>query len=332
MKSIVASILATCVAVVALAGSNLATASASTPCNWYSSPTRHFHGVFQFNGPPQPTNRYVAGGMLLFYWSQLETSDGVFNWAAIDSAAQTWTSQCKKVGIRVMTSATTSSTSPYSGSATPKWVYDLGVPKVTELDGSTHPQYWSGIYKAKLNAFVHALAQRYDGQPWLAWMQGGIGISGETKVDAFNSNPNRLALWTAVGYTDPLWLQTIEELAAQYKSAFVHTPIVVAIDSSFIGGTPGYSGNTVVNWLAPSGYWLQDDGLRPTTAYTNPLWQTTTHLEEQYLAASRTGDTLMQDISTALKVGGDWVLIYGSDIADPANQSTLQWAAAQASP
>ncbi len=56
-------------------------------------------------------------------------------------------------------------------------------------------------------------------------------------------------------------------------------------------------------------------------------FQKVPHPAEQLNAAKATGDTLKQDIQTALDPGSNYVLIYARDIDDPANQQTLQWAA-----
>src|SRR5215469_15444447 len=134
----------------------------------------NFKGLYQFtaNGTSENSGSpYLAGTYLGFYWSQLEPHQGQYDWSIIDQSMAPWTSHGKKVILRVSTAGYTHWYPPFSGNGTPGWVYDLGVPSVTEIDGSVLPQYWNAIFLKNLDDFVHALAQRYDGNPGIAFIQ-----------------------------------------------------------------------------------------------------------------------------------------------------------------
>jgi hypothetical protein len=78
----------------------------------------------------------------------------------------------------------------------------------------------------------------------------------------------------------------------------------------------------VLAFAAGLGAWTQHDSLSKQTG-PNPNWNRVTHIEEQYLSAKRTGDKLADDLAAAVHSGASFALIYGEDIADPANQGVL---------
>lgn len=49
------------------------------------------------NSSDGSTNQYVYGANILLYWSQLEPTEGVYNWSVLDTAMQPWISNGKKV-------------------------------------------------------------------------------------------------------------------------------------------------------------------------------------------------------------------------------------------
>ena len=65
----------------------------------------------------------------------------------------------------------------------------------------------------------------------------GIGDGGETLPDTQEGTTNHLAQWTAYGYSDAVWLATIEKIATTFREDFRRTPVVPLVDSSFYGPT-----------------------------------------------------------------------------------------------
>src|SRR5579883_3181256 len=105
----------------------------------------NFKGIIEFSGgntSTDATNASLVGTNLIYYWSQLEPQKGQYQWSVIDNAMKPWTSAGKKVVIRITTAGWAKWSPPYSKQGTPQWVFDEGVPHVTELDGAIYPQYW----------------------------------------------------------------------------------------------------------------------------------------------------------------------------------------------
>lgn len=294
------------------------------------SPYSQFRGIFQFQGTDDPANAsspYLAGANICFYWSQLEPVQGQYDWSLLDRAMQSWIIHGKKVILRISTSGWAHWQPPYSAHGTPRWVYDAGVPSVTEIDGAVFPQYWHPFFLSSLSTFVQALARRYDGDHSIAYIQIGVGVGGETKVDTEGKiNPNILQLWQRIGYTDAVWWQAVQKIVSIYTANFRSTPLALMPDATFIGNNHNYQEALVLNYAVQHHIWLQDNGLVMNRTLPS-IWMTVPHTEEQLASTQQTGDSLWSDMQAALELQARYILVFTSDIQNPANRQALQWAA-----
>jgi len=267
-------------------------------------------GVFQFTGTPVPTDPLVDGGLVVLPWSALEPRPGTPNFAAVDQASAPWRDAGKRWALRIVT---------YDPGqhATPAWVLAAGARAVGRA-----PVYWDAEYESALASFVKMLALRYNGDPSLAWVQAGIGIYGETKVDRV-ATANDLAPWTAVGYSDARWESTVMAIVRTYTTAFTATPVAVAVDSTFVGRSRGFDPDRVVGDLDTLGAWIQDDGLRSTTRPHGAPWTSRCLIEEQYQPAGRIGDTLSGELTAARRASADVVLLYPQDLLHPGSAAVV---------
>lgn len=122
-------------------------------------------------------------------WSFLEPEEGRYDWDVVDREIERWTAHGYGIAFR-MTCRETNRKIPF---ATPEWVKAAGakgtmVP-VRGGGGETwEPDYGDPVFLEKLAAFHRALAARYDGQPWLAYVDvGSYGDWGEGHT-VFGSN------------------------------------------------------------------------------------------------------------------------------------------------
>ena len=294
----------------------------------------NFKGIYEFsshNSSTDATNPAIAGTYLGYYWSQLEPQQGQYNWDLIDQQMQPWIDNGKNVILRVATAGWTNwDPSSNSGNATPQWVYDLGVSSVTEVDNAVLPQYWNPQFLQSYSDFIQAFASHYDGNPHVSAIEMGIGTGGETKVDTRTNNPNLLADWQAIGYSDPVWWDTIQQIITSYSTSFQHTPLVVMPDASFIGKTHGYGESLVLNYAVSHNLWLQDNGLVANRTFTTNQWSQVPLISEQRNATTKSGDALLDDMTAALNLGATYIMVFASDIAISDNQAVLQEVAALA--
>ncbi len=115
-------------------------------------------------------------------WAFLEPEEGQFNWALLDTPAQRWISRGKKVAFRLTCSE---NWMPY---ATPEWVRLTGAKGTFYRFGhgpdpnaaTWDPDFGDPVFLEKLEAFLSAMAARYDGNPDVAFMDiGTYGLWGE---------------------------------------------------------------------------------------------------------------------------------------------------------
>lgn len=122
-------------------------------------------------------------------WSYLEPEEGVFDWSYIDKVVEKYVPLGYGISFRI----TCKETGTYPGSvgqkkdgvmyATPVWVEQAGAKgTVTEAWGtkSWTPQWDDHVFLEKLGNFHQRFASRYDGQPWVRYIDmGSIGEWGE---------------------------------------------------------------------------------------------------------------------------------------------------------
>jgi hypothetical protein len=294
------------------------------------STAAEFKGIYEFaggNSAADASDPDLTGVDLIYYWSQIEPEKGVFDWRQIQSDMAPWIAAGKKVILRVSTSGAASWDPPYSGDGTPAWVYADGARAVSD-SGETIPVYWDQAYLTDYQSFVQAFGAQFDGNPNVAFIQAGIGMGAETLPET-NVSASGVAAWESDGYADPLWLSTAETIASFYKSAFRVTPVDALVDRTFFDGSGPYF-NALMAWFKDQPNWgLQDDGLTSTQAL-GAQWSGPPLALEQLNSAQTSGDCLCADISNGLdNLHGSYLLLYRSDIDNPADAGYLSQAAAR---
>lgn len=106
-------------------------------------------------------------------WAYLEPKEGEFCWEIIDTPAQRWIEKGKKVAFRI------TATENWMESATPPWVFEAGA-KSYKVKGVYEPEYDDPVFLEKAENFIKKMAQRYDGNPNVAFIDvGHFGMWGE---------------------------------------------------------------------------------------------------------------------------------------------------------
>jgi hypothetical protein len=211
-------------------------------------------------------------------WSFLEPREGEYDWSRIDEVVARYVPLGYGIAFRV-TSKETGRAPGVVGHerddvqyATPVWVRDAGAAGVvSEAWGvrSFTPDWDDPVYLARLDRFVRAFAARYDGQPWVRYVDvGSIGEWGEghtsfsTKVpptvDEVKANVD---LWARhfrktqlVATDDLLYYGKLEgEVQALYDHA-VGRGLTVRDDSPLVGW---YMDNHLKTWTV-SHPWFYD--------------------------------------------------------------------------
>ncbi|MBD3185104.1 DUF4832 domain-containing protein [Candidatus Poribacteria bacterium] len=120
-------------------------------------------------------------------WSYIEPQEGQFNWSVLDTPAQRWVTKGKQIALRLSCSES------WMRYATPEWVQKAGAKGynfrpgdgVVEDGPYWEPDYNDTIFLDKLDNFLKAVAERYDGNPEVAFIDvGSFGVWGEGHTGA----------------------------------------------------------------------------------------------------------------------------------------------------
>ncbi len=120
-------------------------------------------------------------------WSHLEPREGHFRWWILDEPIARWTSKGLGVAFRISCKETSDLDLPEQVFATPRWVRDAGAKgghwsygQPAADDRPWEPDYGDPVFLDKLDAFLAAFATRYDGRPWVRYVDiGSFGDWGE---------------------------------------------------------------------------------------------------------------------------------------------------------
>ncbi len=218
-------------------------------------------------------------------WAFLEPEEGQFNWALFDTPAQRWIAQGKQVAFRLTCSEN------WTAYATPEWVRKAGAkgcfyrfghgpdPNATTWD----PDFGGPIFLAKLEAFLKAMAARYDGNPRVAFMDiGTYGMWGEGHTHMSSQVPEDRELTIVKQHID------------LHVSLFPHT--LLCISDDVVGHDKPGTHFPETDYALSKGVTLRDDSILvqppPRSWYHNELaklyWPTLpVILEHEHYGSSR---------------------------------------------
>lgn len=143
-------------------------------------------------------------------WAYLEPEEGRFNWRVLEEQVEKWTAHGLGIALRI-TCKESNANRMEQKFATPRWVHEAGaqggfhgykVPSFTSAETPAskagakavapdlgkapepnlawEPVYDDPVFLGKLDQFLAALAARYDGKPWLRYVDiGSFGDWGE---------------------------------------------------------------------------------------------------------------------------------------------------------
>lgn len=119
-------------------------------------------------------------------WAYLEPREGRYDWAVIDRIIEKWTAHGLGIAFRISCKETSTDRIEQQF-ATPRWVMEAGAKgghfrmgKPAGPDSPWEVDYADPVFLAKLEKFLAAFAARYDGKPWLRYVDvGSIGDWGE---------------------------------------------------------------------------------------------------------------------------------------------------------
>jgi len=265
-----------------------------------------FHDIYNFD----PTTYHLVGGHRSFDWSQLESTEGSYNWGG-SSDIEIWiaaeAAKGKAVGIGVQTYGRfVNDNSP----ATPSWVQTAGMSPIDCGDGREKiPRYWDATYKAKYQSFINALAAKYKNDPRVAWIQIGVGLWEETQP-AYKDEKNCVGtamdsdLGTGGNYSQQslAWLDYVKWVIDAYSAAFGNSkPLLLQYVPIFRNG-----------WERDN--WTQYAGTKGVGLKHNGLQADHNDALRHYAALFTYSDTIPIAFETYGPVGGSAYVLNTTDV------------------
>lgn len=229
-------------------------------------------------------------------WSFLEPEEGVYNWELIDDIV----SQYVPKGLGISFSITSKETGRFPvvvgqqkkgvQYATPFWVEEAGAKGVvTENDGvrSWSPVWDDPVYLQKLDAFHQAFASKYDGKPWVRYVDvASIGEWGEGHTSFSTKIP-----------------PTVKEVKANIDVYLKHykKSLLVATDDLLFHGKPDADVKELYDYAISNGLTIRDDS--PMVAWYLDLYMDSWSVSHPYFY-----DPLYKDKPTILELQHYWAV------------------------
>jgi hypothetical protein len=177
-------------------------------------------------------------------WSFIEIEEGKFNWELLDTPSQRWIDKGKKVAFLI------SASESWMRYATPEWVKKAGA-KGYEWNWQNSESLWEPdfsdtVFLLKVENFVAAMANRYDGNPNIAFVSiGHFGLWGE----------GHTLLSSHLDYS----LEVMEKHVDIYCRHFKHTRLF--INDDFAGHDKPGKRFPITDYAFSKGVSLTDDSI-----------------------------------------------------------------------
>lgn len=213
----------------------------------YTNPGKGFLRYSVSGTQSEDVLEYTSAGYARFNWSELEPSEGVYNWQPIDDAIAYWKAHGKGFAFGVMNANTADYAAAY---VTPKWVFDAGAQstQTTLANGSIQytPVWNDTVFMKKVTNFVNALAARYDGNDSVEFIDiRSYGNYGEFHVGNLNS--------TALSLDDR------KKHVDIYTNAFDETNLMMNVNKAVDTGV-------IAKYAVSKGVGLRNDGIANNAA------------------------------------------------------------------
>ena len=250
-------------------------------------------------------------------WAFLEPEEGKFNWSYIDDIVEKYVPMGYKISFRI----SCKETGPAPGSvpfeingvryATPYWVIKAGA------KGIEHPEFgrdsWAPIYDdpiflEKLDHFHKAFAEKYDGKPWVRYVDvGSIGEWGE----GHTSRSTRI----------PPSVELVKTHIDLYLKHYKYSQLIVS-DGLLASGKNEEDQKLLLNYVLENKISVRDDSPMLKNHIDNNLHLWTVLRPGYFEAAYKTMPTVfeLQHYGT-VKNDGNWLGKNGAEIIPKAGVS-----------
>jgi hypothetical protein len=177
-------------------------------------------------------------------WAHFEPEEGRYDWSWIDEVKDRWMPKGYGISLRISTCETGE---PH---ATPEWVIAAGAKGAIFKAYRQEvwvPDYDDPIFLAKLDRLVGQLAKRYDGQPWLRYVDIGLGTWGEG-----HNFPM---------FDKPIPMEVVKRHIDLYRAHFRRSVLVLSDDAVHVHGRTPEEEKKLKEYANDKGISWRDDSI-----------------------------------------------------------------------
>ena len=250
-------------------------------------------------------------------WAYLEPEEGKYDWSYIDDIAEKFVPLGYGISFRI----TCKETGPAPGSvpievegvryATPYWVVEAGARGIEKPEFGTPSwtPYWNDpVFLEKLSNFHKAFAERYDGKPWVRYIDvGSIGDWGEGHTHFSTRIP-----------------PSVEEVRTHlelYRSHYTHSQLVVT-DDLIYWNKPEEDVQDLFEFAKASGFTFRDDSPLVEWYVSNNIDTWSVSHPHFFEAVYETRPTIFElEHYSHVKAAGNWLGQNGEDTIPGAGAS-----------
>jgi hypothetical protein len=299
------------------------------------------------------SNPHIIGAFFQIYWSEIETSDSVYDWHALEAQMKPWLNAGKKIALRIMWSSSGYWPDPSAKKPTPQWVWNRGAKFAFHSQSNTEiPLIWDPIYQRYAIRFMKEAARKFDADTTILFLDVTPGAETNTyrfgTIDQQDPGFRQTFLSTVASdgrvFDDNLWVATVQSYIDSSAVIFRKLPLLVTLNR---GGMPD-GPNRLIDfgtYATARKFYVGQNGLKGSSYLTNSEsksaflnWAAKTKLFFEMVAATggSTG-TLMEVMQAALRIQCSYLNVYAIDVLrgtvghssyDPEYESALQFGAA----
>lgn len=272
-------------------------------------------------------NPYVIGGLWTFYWSDIESVKGNYDFTAFDTFYDQWVEAGKKVAIRITWSTSGYWSNPQAKTPNPAWLWDEGAKYAYHGPSKTQiPLMWDPVFRQYAMLLLSEINRRYGNDPNLLFFDVTPGA--ETNpyrfgtIDGFETEFCNVAASDGRKYTEQLWVSTVKDWIGSAASVLPDIPLLVTLNTGGFGSANNFG--TFGDHAVGCGTMVGQNGIN-ANSYTNPSqerfrkfneWSRTTKLFFEMVHAAETSNTgTMQGVVDAAKrIDCDYLNVYPQDV------------------
>jgi len=270
-------------------------------------------------------NPSISGAFFQVIWSEIEKTDGQYDWTAVDSWIKPWKDAGKNVALRIMWSTSGYWPPVYYKHPTPQWVWEKGAKfAYHDLSQTEIPLIWDPIYKKYAFRFLREISRKFENDNSILFFDVTPGAetnpyrSGtiDTRDPSFSAKFTSAASSDNKTFSEALWFSTIREFIDSSSVSINKSPLLVTLNvGNIAGGRSQLSANG--DYCASKGIYVGQNGLKGTTPVSNfESWSHTTKVfyEMYEKSGSANEGTLMEVMQAAQRNNTSFLNVYPEDV------------------